>query len=314
MAADVRYEVREVFRSDDPQARAAALERLAGEYRRLLLARWRETGPAREEEDEGGARHESGDLLPAEQGGRGGGGRRVREHPEPAVHAAAIRRRPRLRGAGVYVDEDYSGADRERPAFNRMLAAAEQGPLRSSWPRPSPALPGTWSWWKNTSTGRSPGGVRFIAVVDQVDTADAAGKKSRQINGLVNEWYLEDLSNNVRSVLTHKRRAGRYIAAFALFGYQKDPADSGHLVIDPAAAAVVRRVFALYLAGSGAARIARLLNQEGCPRRRNTGGGRPPGRRAIPGPAGRCGARPPSTGCSPTAPTRAIWSRAATSG
>ena len=42
MAADVRYEVREVFRSDDPQARAAA------------LARWRETGPAREEEDEGG--------------------------------------------------------------------------------------------------------------------------------------------------------------------------------------------------------------------------------------------------------------------
>ena len=54
MAADVRYEVREVFRSDDPQARAAALERLAGEYRRLLLARWRETGPAWDEEDEGG--------------------------------------------------------------------------------------------------------------------------------------------------------------------------------------------------------------------------------------------------------------------
>ena len=25
----------------------------------------------------------------------------------------------------VYIDEDYSGADRHRPAFNRMLAAAE---------------------------------------------------------------------------------------------------------------------------------------------------------------------------------------------
>lgn len=44
MAAEVRYEVREIFRSDGPQERAAALQRLAEEYRRLLLARWRELG------------------------------------------------------------------------------------------------------------------------------------------------------------------------------------------------------------------------------------------------------------------------------
>ena len=56
-------------------------------------------------------------------------------------------------------------------------------------------------------------GIRFIAVVDHVDTDDRANKKSRQINGLVNEWYLEDLSNNVRSVLDHKRREGQYIAS-----------------------------------------------------------------------------------------------------
>ncbi|MGA3939583.1 recombinase, partial [Escherichia coli] len=66
-------------------------------------------------------------------------------------------------------------------------------------------------------------GIRFIAVVDHVDTDDRANKKSRQINGLVNEWYLEDLSNNVRSVLDHKRREGQYIASFALYGYRKDP-------------------------------------------------------------------------------------------
>ena len=167
---------------------------------------------------------------------------------------------------GVYVDEDYSGADRERPAFNRMLAAAEQGAFEVILAKTQSRFTRDMELVEKYLHGAFPRwGVRFIAVVDQVDTADAAGKKSRQINGLVNEWYLEDLSNNVRSVLTHKRRAGRYIAAFALFGYQKDPADSGHLVIDPAAAAVVRRVFALYLAGSGAARIARLLNQEGMP-------------------------------------------------
>ena len=51
----------------------------------------------------------------------------------------------------------------------------------------------------------------------------APGKKARQINGLINEWYLEDLSDNVRSVLTHKRWQGDYIATFALYGYRKRP-------------------------------------------------------------------------------------------
>ena len=76
-------------------------------------------------------------------------------------------------------------------------------------------------------------GIRFIAVVDHVDTQDRAGKKARQINGLINEWYLEDLSDNVRSVLTHKRWQGDYIATFALYGYRKDPADHSRLLPDP---------------------------------------------------------------------------------
>ena len=69
----------------------------------------------------------------------------------------------------------------------------------------------------------------------------------------------------MRAVLTHKRRRGQYIGAFALYGYQKDPTDKNRLTPDPEAAAVVRRVFALYLSGLGAARIARLLNSEGVP-------------------------------------------------
>ena len=108
-------------------------------------------------------------------------------------------------------------------------------------------------------------GIRFIAVVDHVDTQDRAGKKARQINGLINEWYLEDLSDNVRSVLTHKRWQGDYIATFALYGYRKDPADHSRLLPDPEAAAVVRHIYALYLQGYGTARIAHILNAEGIP-------------------------------------------------
>ena len=54
-------------------------------------------------------------------------------------------------------------------------------------------------------------GIRFVAVADDADTEVKSNKKARQINGLVNEWYLEDLSENVRMVFDLKRREGKYI-------------------------------------------------------------------------------------------------------
>ena len=148
----------------------------------------------------------------------------------------------------VYSDEDYSGADRTRPGFNAMLSDAQQGCFEVILAKTQSRFTRDMELVEKYLHGLFPEwGVRFIAVLDHVDTQDPAGKKARQINGLINEWYLEDLSGNVRAVLDHKRRSGCYIASFALYGYQKDPQDHNRLVIDPEAAAVVRRIFALYL-------------------------------------------------------------------
>ena len=166
----------------------------------------------------------------------------------------------------IYSDEDYSGIDRNRPAFNSMLQAASEhqfdvvlAKTQSRFTRDMELvekyLHGKFMEW----------GVRFIAVVDHVDTNDTANKKSRQINGLINEWYLEDLSTNVRSVLDHKRKEGLFIGSFARYGYCKDPNAKGKLIIDPEAAEVVRRIFSMALNGIGAHRIARILNDEKIP-------------------------------------------------
>ena len=48
-------------------------------------------------------------------------------------------------------------------------------------------------------------------MADNADTEVKGNKKARQINGLVNEWYLEDLSENVHMVFDLKRREGKYI-------------------------------------------------------------------------------------------------------
>ena len=166
----------------------------------------------------------------------------------------------------IYTDEDYSGVDRNRPAFNAMIQAASEhkfdvvlAKTQSRFTRDMELvekyLHGKFIEW----------GIRFIAVVDHVDTNDTSNKKSRQINGLINEWYLEDLSNNVRSVLDHRRKEGLFIGSFALYGYQKAPDAKGKLVIDPEAAEVVKRIFAMALGGIGAHKIAQILNNEGIP-------------------------------------------------
>ena len=89
--------------------------------------------------------------------------------------------------------------------------------------------------------------------------------KRNEINGLVNEWYLEDMSENIRSVLTNRRVNGFHIGAFALYGYKKDPEQKGHLIIDEEAAVVVREVFTLFAQGYGKTAIARMLNDRGIP-------------------------------------------------
>ena len=108
-------------------------------------------------------------------------------------------------------------------------------------------------------------GIRFIAVADNADTEVKGNKKARQINGLVNEWYLEDLSENVRMVFDLKRREGQYIGGFPIYGYKKDPANKNRIVIDPEAAEVVRQIFQWSLEGHGKQSIAHMLNESGIP-------------------------------------------------
>lgn len=166
----------------------------------------------------------------------------------------------------IYSDEDYSGADSSRPAFNEMLRAASEHRFEVVIAKTQSRFTRDMELVERYLHGKFPEwGIRFIAVLDHADTDDRYNKKARQINGLINEWYLEDLSENIRSVMKHKQKSGQFIGSFAPYGYAKDPQDHNHLVIDPEAAQVVRRIFRLALEGWGCEAIAAALNEDGIP-------------------------------------------------
>ena len=166
----------------------------------------------------------------------------------------------------IYSDDDYAGADRNRPQFKRLLADAQarkfdiilcktQSRFTRELELVEKYIHGLFPIW----------GIRFVSIVDNADTANKGNKKSRQINGLVNEWYLEDMSDNIRSVLTSRRENGFHIGAFAPYGYLKDPNKKGRLIIDEEAAGIVREIFSMFADGYGKSAIARILNERGIP-------------------------------------------------
>lgn len=166
----------------------------------------------------------------------------------------------------VYNDEDFSGSDRERPAFNQMIRDAEEKlfdivlcKTQSRFARDIELIE------KYINTLFPIWGIRFLSVVDNADSANKGNRKSRQINSMVDQWYLEDLSENVRATLATKRKQGLWVGAFAPFGYMKDPNNKNHLIIDEEAAEIVRYVFDLYIKGLGFTSIAQRLNAEKIP-------------------------------------------------
>lgn len=166
----------------------------------------------------------------------------------------------------VYCDEDYSGADRNRPAFNQMIRDCENGLVESVICKTQSRFSRDMEIIEKYIHGKFlEWNIRFIGLVDNADTSLIGNKKSRQINGLVNEWYLEDLSDNIRKTLKIKHRNGQYTGSFAPYGYLIDPNNKNHLVIDPVASEVIKDIFNMYISGMGYIKIAKELNSRGIP-------------------------------------------------
>lgn len=164
----------------------------------------------------------------------------------------------------VYSDDDESGLYDDRPDFEKMMIDAKLNEFDIIIAKTQSRFSRNMEHIEKYLHHDLPNlGIRFIGVVDGVDTDNEENKKSRQINGLVNEWYCEDLSKNIRSSFKAKMKNGQFLGSSCPYGYKKDPENHNHLVIDEYAAKIVKRIYKLYLSGYGKAKIGSILSSEG---------------------------------------------------
>ena len=165
-----------------------------------------------------------------------------------------------------YCDEDLSGAGTYRPEFERLIKDCEEHKLDivlcKSQSRFSRDMEIVEKYINNKFIEWN---IRFIGLADNADTDNFGNKKARQINGLVNEWYLEDISNNIRSAFNSKMKQGEFISPFAPLGYEVSSSDNNKIVIDKIGAEIVKHIYNLYLKGLGFTKIAEYLNDNNVP-------------------------------------------------
>ena len=181
-----------------------------------------------------------------------------------------VESQPDIELGEIYVDDGFSGANFNRPDFQRMMTDLYAGKVNCVIVKDSSRF------GRNASeSGRYIGEVfprlqvRYIAVNDAIDSGKSQGAAIDFLNntmrGMINEYYVAANSENIRSTLNMERRRGDFIGSFAKYGYKKDPSDHHKLVIDEPAAENVKLIFKLYLSGMGIRAIVRYLNDNGIP-------------------------------------------------
>lgn len=180
---------------------------------------------------------------------------------------AYVRGKDEFEAVDTYIDDGYSGADFERPEFQRMLGDIYTEKINCVIVKDLSRFGRDYIEAGRYIQKTFPVlGVRFIAVTDNFDSLLSDRTEASfvlPVKNFVNDSYCRDISVKVRAHQKVKRLDGKCIAAFAVYGYQKDPEDKNHLIVDEYAAGIVRKIYELKIAGMSYKRIAEKLNDYG---------------------------------------------------
>ena len=177
----------------------------------------------------------------------------------------AFVREHRLDVYDTYIDDGWSGTSFDRPGFQRMLRDIEAGRVNMVITKDLSRLGRDYIMTGHYMERYFPEKrVRYISLLDGVDTGvESSANDITPFRAIMNDMYAKDISKKIKSVKHDKQRKGEFIGGKPMYGYRMHPLEKNRIVIDEDAAPVVRRIFAMALAGTSCRQIAVRLNEEG---------------------------------------------------
>ena len=165
-----------------------------------------------------------------------------------------------------YVDDGYTGRNFNRPAFQRMIADIEAGKVCCVVTKDLSRLGRNYieagSYIEIFFPQHK---VRYIAITDGVDSLTRQEMDITPFKNILNDMYSRDISKKVLAGRMARSRQGKFCGGRPPFGLMRDPADKGHLILDPETAPIIRKIYDYALDGMGSMRIAKRLMEEKIP-------------------------------------------------
>ena len=159
-----------------------------------------------------------------------------------------------------YDDGGFTGANTNRPAFQRLLKDVETGKIDVICAYKIDRLSRSISDFTGIMDFLEKHGVQFVSVTQSFDTSTSMGKLTMNILVSFGQYEREMISERTRDKMAASRRKGIYTGGRPLLGY--DSIDK-KLVINEAEAAQVRTMFRIYRERGSLLAVANELNRRG---------------------------------------------------
>ena len=173
---------------------------------------------------------------------------------------------PELHLHDYYIDNGKTGTNFARPAFQQMLADAENGVINciivKDLSRFGRNVIDTGYYIEQLLPSLK---VRFIAVTDNYDTNSVSSGDDIMLplKNMINEAYALDIGKKIKAQQRQAMQSGEFVGGRPPYGYLKHPDNCHKLIVDPQTAPVVQQIFKWAYEKAGINDIARCLNEAG---------------------------------------------------
>ena len=162
-----------------------------------------------------------------------------------------------------FCDDGYTGTNFNRPGFQAMLDEVEAGHVSTVIVKDLSRFGRNYLQVGYYTEMQFPKrNVRFIAINNNVDSANPTDNDFTPFLNIMNEWYAKDTSRKIKSVFKSRMKDGKRCSGSIPYGFYRKEGDKQTLYVDEGAAKVVRRIFELAASGRNGAMIARILTND----------------------------------------------------
>ena len=161
-----------------------------------------------------------------------------------------------------YCDDGWSGTNFDRPAFQRMIGDIEAGRVNTVIVRDLSRFGREYAqmglYIEHYFEEK---GVRFLSLAENIDSSQGLNNLVLPFTNVINSLYARQASEKTKAAHRARAKNGMFLGSRAPYGYQKDPNDRHHLIVDPEAAEVVKEIFRMFADGIGYVRMTKILRE-----------------------------------------------------